>query len=129
MTDSDHTPSPTHCISCGTEVPDHAEFCHGCGSAVYRPSEPVDLGSPAPKTGINFTAEAVAPQFSTEEVSQAKGSPFDFAAAKPFLLLISAAAVITIMYFLISPYQSCLRSFPNAFPGYAREVCAERHSW
>ena len=129
MTDSDHTQSPTHCISCVTEVPDEAKFCLACGSAVYRPSEPAEPVSPAPKTGINFTAEAVAPQCSTEKVSQAKGSPFDFAGVKPFLLLISAAVLIAVMYFLISPYQSCLRSYPNTFPAAARERCAESHSW
>ena len=55
--------------------------------------------------------------------------PIDFAAAKPFLLLISAVVLITVMYFLISPYQSCLRSYPNTFPAAARERCAESHSW
>lgn len=31
MTDAKHTPTPTHCISCGAEVPDHAEFCGSTG--------------------------------------------------------------------------------------------------
>ena len=48
MTDRDHTPSPTHCISCGTEVPDHAKFCHACGSAVYRPEDTSQPPKPAP---------------------------------------------------------------------------------
>ena len=48
MTDSDHTPSPTHCISCGTEVPDHAKFCQACGSAVYRPEDKSEPPEPAP---------------------------------------------------------------------------------
>ena len=47
MTDSDHTPSPTHCISCGTEVPDHAKFCHACGAIVYRPEDKNQLSEPA----------------------------------------------------------------------------------
>jgi len=55
--------------------------------------------------------------------------PIDFAAAKPFLLLISAVVLITVMYFLISPYQKCLRDYPNAFPESVRGICAERHSW
>jgi hypothetical protein len=46
MTDSDHTPSPTHCISCGTEVLYHAKVCHACGSAVYRPDS--DEAQPLP---------------------------------------------------------------------------------
>ncbi len=141
MTDSEHPPSPTHCISCGSEVPDHAKFCQACGSAVYQPEDtskppepaPAEPVSPASKTGFDFTDEAAAQQSSEKNVSQGKGSRFDFAAAKPFLLLISAAVLITVMYFLISPYQNCLRSMPSAssFPvrDYVRELCAERHSW
>ena len=67
MTDSEHTPSPTHCISCGTEVSGAAKFCHACGSAVYRPEdtskppEPAPVASPVLETGTEPIGE-VAPE-------------------------------------------------------------------
>jgi uncharacterized membrane protein YhaH (DUF805 family) len=63
--------TPTHCISCGSEVPDHAKFCQACGSVVNRPAsgedqppepfeaepsveqppEPAPAEAPVPETG------------------------------------------------------------------------------
>jgi len=36
VTDVDDNPPPTYCINCGTKVKVIAQFCHGCGSPVYR---------------------------------------------------------------------------------------------
>ncbi|HIA49051.1 MAG TPA: DUF805 domain-containing protein [Acidobacteria bacterium] len=72
MTDSDHTPSPTHCISCGAEVPDHAKFCQACGSAVYRPedtSQPPESAAaeaPVPEAETNLIAEGLSPELSAK---------------------------------------------------------------
>ncbi len=72
MTDSDHTPSPTHCINCGAEVPDHAKFCHACGSAVYRPedtSQPPESAAaeaPVPEAETNLIAEGLSPELSAK---------------------------------------------------------------
>jgi len=51
--------TPTHCISCGSEVPDHAKFCQACGSAVYRPEDTSQSPKPAP-------AEAPVPEVSSD---------------------------------------------------------------
>ena len=47
--------TPTHCISCGSEVPDHAKFCHACGSAVYRPEDTSQPPEPAPDEFIEIS--------------------------------------------------------------------------
>ena len=61
MTDSDHTPSPTHCISCGTEVPDHAEFCQRSRSSTSRCFQGYCLAiSPARQPNTEFSAAGAA---------------------------------------------------------------------
>ena len=82
MTDSDVTPSPTHCINCGTEVLEHAQFCQACGSSVYRPeaeaqpSEPAPVESPPSETRIDTEPNSREPLYgedayaATEPVSE-----------------------------------------------------------
>ena len=55
MTDSEHPSSPTHCISCGAEVPDHAKFCQACGTKVNLPDS--DKAKPSEVDGAWYRGQ------------------------------------------------------------------------
>jgi len=72
--------TPTHCISCGAEVPDHAKFCHACGSAVYRPEAEAQPPKPAPPEDTSqppepAPAEAPVPEATIDPTSEVTPEP------------------------------------------------------
>lgn len=107
MTDSDHPSSPTHCISCGSEVPDHAKFCQACGSAVYRPAteaqplKSVPTGSPAPEARSNLTSSDL-PPVATEGVDK-----FDLQVGALGLTFRSLGMGIASLFVIPAPWIFC----------------------
>ena len=39
MNDEDSAPSPVYCINCGAQAKGVANYCHDCGSPIYRGSQ------------------------------------------------------------------------------------------